>query len=72
MIKTQQIRLWHATAFFYENLQYNLEARNNKQVARVTNPKIRVKLENTYSEENHVVKRVPQGSVLSCACLARY
>ena len=36
----------------------------------LSNRKIRVKVENTHSEEHHLAEGVPQGSVLSCTCFA--
>ena len=36
----------------------------------LTNRKIRVRVENVYSEEHDIVEGVPQGSVLSCTCFA--
>ena len=36
----------------------------------LSNQKIRVKVENTYSEEHYLAESVPQGSVLSCPCFA--
>ena len=36
----------------------------------LSNRKIRVKVENEYSEEHNVIEGIPQGSVLSCTCFA--